>query len=345
MQGSTSKGPKVPLWTKVFVGLGLVTVLFSTATYAGMSYLTSRYDGNIRRADLLGGMGGTGKVEGPMNILVLGSDSRATSIYDPGDTSSSLSHVGGARTDALILVHLNRDLSKAWAVSFPRDLYAPLATKDGDLGPKNKLNAAFAFGGARRVVQTFDLAFDIKVDHVVVVDFGAIRKITDAVGGVDVMVEKTVTDPRTRVTFTQGPNHLDGVKAEAFVRQRYKLAEGDFDRQKRQQQYLHALSQRVASAGVLANPVTLDKLLLTATAALTVDKKMPVKGLAFQLKSLKPEDVGYLTVPHDGTPTIPGVGSVVRAAPEATELYLAINTDTLDQYVLKHGANDASRGR
>jgi hypothetical protein len=84
---------------------------------------------------------------------------------------------------------------------------------------------------------------------------------------------------------------------------------------------------------------------VTIAGALTVDKRMPVQGLAFSLKNLRPSDLVFMTVPVAGFGNEPGAGSVVYPdKAKSAELFTALRNETLDQYILKYGANDVTRG-
>jgi LCP family protein required for cell wall assembly len=269
----------------------------------------------------------------------------------------------GERSDSIILMHVPKSMDRAYVISIPRDTYVPIAKKDGTgVAGKNKINAAFAFGGAQQLVKTVNLMGNIKIDYPVIVDFNAVREITNLVGGVDVIVDQTVIDPYRKLarntkypytlrngerllTFKKGPLHLDGQMAEYYVRQREGLPNGDLDRAKRQQQFLRALMTKAVSGGMVTNPAKFDKLVVTIAGALTVDKRMPVQGLAFSLKSLRPSDLVFMTVPVAGFGNEPGAGSVVYPdKAKSAELFTALRNETLDQYILKYGANDVTRG-
>ena len=341
-----------PLWAKLCLAVGVVLTLLSTGVLGTAYALTARYDHNIKRQNLLGTKDGAApeqvaEAKGPMNILVIGSDSRATEIANSGDRSSTTATVAGQRSDTIMLFHLSPGLDKGYAISIPRDTYVHIPpAKDWD-GGKNKINAAYAFGGAPLLVKVVQQFTGLTVNHVVVVDFAAVRKITDAVSGVDVTVEKTTKDPRSKRTFTAGVNHLDGAAAEDYVRQRYGLPDGDFDRVKRQQQFIHALMSKVVESGALKDPAQLDKLLLAVTSALTVDSTFPVKALAFTLKArgFGPSSVQYITVPIADGRIIPGPGWVAIPDEEKThELFASVKNETTDQYLLANPPNDATRG-
>lgn len=346
----------------VLAVVAAVLAIGSVAAVAGVHALTGRYEGAVKRADLLpaparsGGPTEPPKVRGPMNLLLIGSDSRTRG--EPRD----------GRSDVVILVHIPASTRHAYVISIPRDTYLPIATADGERGAKNKVNAAYAWGGAPRLVQTLDLFGGITVDWPVIVDFAGVRKLTDLVGGVDVVVDRTAvdtyrflppdspypsapcTDPQGRsrrcVVFTAGKVHLDGKLAEYYVRQRRGLPNDDFDRSKRHQQYLRALAQKVADRDLLSDPRGLDRLVRAAAGMLTVDRRMPVQRLAFTLRGLRPKDLTFMTLPIARNRDVPGVGAVmVPDAERCRELFAALRADRLDRYVREHPPNDVSHGR
>jgi LCP family protein required for cell wall assembly len=346
----TRRKPRSPLWAKMCVVLGAIFLLVSGTAYGGFLF-TERYDNNIKRSNLLPATNlsvkaTTAEIKGPLNILVIGSDSRAKEKYDPNDPSLSAAAVGGARSDTIMLVHIGANLDRAYGISFPRDAYVdipPLKGKWG--GGKNKINAAYAIGGAPHLVKTIQGLSGLTVNHVVMVDFSGLRKVTDAVGGVDVYIDKETRDPyRPARVFKKGLNHLDGKAAEAYVRQRMGLKNGDYDRVKRQQQYLHALMQKVTTSGVVANPAKLDALLMAVTDSFTVDQSMRVKDLAFAMRTINPTDVTFMTLPMIGGDKRNGIWYELVDEPGYRELFAAIKAGTLDTYMLQHPPNEVTHG-
>ena len=102
---------------------------------------------------------------------------------------------------------------------FPRDLY--VTSRQG----KDKINAAFAYGGAPLLVQTVQGLVGVPVDHVAIIDFEGFKQMTDAVGGVNVYVEESSAG--SGYTFTKGYQQMGGTEVLAFVRERKELSEGD----------------------------------------------------------------------------------------------------------------------
>jgi LCP family protein required for cell wall assembly len=328
---------RAPRWARWAMIVGLVVVVL-VGGGLGVAYaLVGRYDKQIARQDLLPQasksptIAPTGKVEGPMNILVVG--------VDNSGNSRSYQGVYGTRSDTVMLVHLNKDLTTADAVSLPRDSYVHIPGH-GD----TKINAAFSYGGAPLLIQTVQDLLSITVDHVVVVNFDALRKVTDAVGGVDVVVDKTVKDDRTKYVFKKGVNHLDGRLAEIYVRQRYNLPGSDYDRIKRQQQFIRALADKATSTGVLANPFKLDDLLNAVTSSLTVDKAFPVRDLAFALRGMSLSKATFSTLPMSGSERMGGVDYEIPSQSGMRDLSHALRSDTMPAYLKKHPPNNVQHG-
>ncbi len=357
-------------WPALATALVMVIAL---GAFASVKLLGNRYEDSVKRQDLLGtaGQGGFAeppKVSGPLTFLLIGSDSREGANANPDTPDGNSAAISGQRSDTIMLVHVPKSTDRAYVVSVPRDTYVPIVDKDGTLDREAKINSAFSRGGAPRLVKTLNNFTGGKIDYPIIVDFAAIRTLTDLVGGVDVVVGKTAVDgyrfmpentshpttpceddqggERRCLTFNAGLLHLDGELAEYYVRQRLGLPSGDFDRVKRQQQYLRALMTKITDGGMLTNPLKFDKFVRAAAGALTVDNTMPVQSLAFSLRDLSPSKLAFMTLPIADLTKVPEIGSVmIPDEAQCQELFAALKADTMDQYVLKYPPNDVTRGR
>jgi LCP family protein required for cell wall assembly len=259
-----------------------------------------------------------------MNVLLLGSDSR-----NPDTTATS-------RSDTLMLLHLDTDHKHAYTISIPRDtwVHVPTSADGQNGGTMAKINAAYAWGGAPLAVRTVEEFTGVHVDHVVVIDFAGVQQVVDALGGVDMTVDQTIKSihPPYR-TYAKGPRHFTGAEALDYVRQRYQFADGDFSRDRHQQQLLQALMDKATSTGTLANPVELDGFLRAASKSVTVDKGFDLMSVAMQLRDLRSSDITFMTNPTTGT-AWEGDQSVVRSDTErAKALYQAVADDTVAQWL------------
>lgn len=269
------------------------------------------------------------------NWLLVGSDRRADQGTTGDDAGEALWQFGAQRADTIMLVHLPSDRSRVYLVSFPRDSWVPIR------GHGNaKINAALSFGGPPLLIATMEDLTGVRIDHFAIMDFQGFESMTDALGGVDVRVAQTVTDPARDVVWPAGTHRLDGEQALDFVRQRYNLPGGDFDRVKRQQAFLKALASRVKDRDVLTNPLRLNAFLETATQAVSVDSTVAVsdlRSLAVQLRSVRPDDVVFMTIPVAGTGTEGGQSVVYLDRKQSRPLHRALRKDAVNAYVDRAG--------
>jgi LCP family protein required for cell wall assembly len=323
--------PRRRRWRKVLLVIAL-TLLLVAGLGAGGGYLYLRsLDDNIERVDVFSQIEGErpAATSGALNILMLGSDSR-----DPDNAAVSAENErnptegGDYRADTIILMHIPADRQQGYLISLPRDLWVSIP----DNG-EAKLNAATAFGGIPLMVRTVEGYSGVRINHVMLIDFGGFVEVTDALGGVDMYIEETVTSIHgNRRTFEQGNQHLNGEEALDYIRQR-QFADGDFTRIRNQQQFLRALMDKAASSGTLTNPGKLNAFLQTATKTLTVDEEFSLTSVAWDFRHLRSNNLTFLTSPNAGTGTI-GDQSVVLSDDEAAAaLYGAIQSDQISQWI------------
>lgn len=296
-------------------------VVLFTSGYA------QRLDARVARTDPFSGITGHRPdkvVAGAMNVLLLGSDSR-----DPDSTANS-------RTDTIILMHIQADHKHAYLISIPRDsyVYIPKSPSQPDEGDTySKINAAYAWGGPTLIVETVEKLTNVRIDHVVLIDFAGFQQVTDALGGVDMNIDKTITSihPPHR-TFRQGMNHLNGAEALDYVRQRYQFSDGDISREKHQQEFLKAIMDKAVSNGTIANPARLNAFLQSVTKAVTVDQNLSLFDTIWQFRNLRSSDLTFLTTPFADFATRDGESVVLLDEAKATTLFTAVAKDTMTGY-------------
>lgn len=335
-------GRRRPRWRKVLVWT-LVVLLLLAGLGTGGGYLYLRgLESNMDRVEVFSQLTGDrpAPIAGARTILLLGSDSR-----DPDNAEVSAenernpSSGGPFRADTIMLLHVPRSSEAAYLISLPRDLWVYIPTSpDGSAGnTEAKINAATAFGGVPLAVMTVENYTGLRVDDVMLIDFGGFVEVTDALGGVDMDIEQTITSIHgDRRVFEEGRQHLNGEEALDYIRQRYQFADGDFTRMRNQQQFLKALMDKAASTGTLSNPAKLNAFLQTATETLTVDEEFSLTGVAWDLKHLRSDNLTFLTSPHNGAGNINGESVVLSDDEGAAELYTAIREDRLTQWVDDH---------
>lgn len=266
-------------------------------------------------------------VDGAINMLLVGSDSR--------DPDAPVDQANSWRADTIIMMHIPASQDRAYMVSIPRDLYVAIPEKAsaGCGGNRAKINAAFAFGGLPLAVRTVECFTDVRIDHVVAIDFGGFKEVTDALGGVDLYIERNITSiHKPYRKFKKGKQHLTGAQALDYVRQRKQFPDGDFARMRHQQQFLRALMDKATSTGTLANPVKLNNFLQSVTKALTVDDSLSVVDMALQFRGLRSSNLEFVTSPHNGSQNIDGQSVVVSDRDKALAMYQAIAADKMQQW-------------
>lgn len=267
------------------------------------------------------------------NWLLVGSDTRVLG----GTTGKGNDpwRYGEQRSDTLMLVHLTADRKKAYVVSFPRDSWVRIPGHG-----MQKINAAFSYGGPALLIKTFEGLTGIRIDHYAAIDFAGLEDVIDAVGTIQVTIEESVHDPINQMSWNAGVNTMNGERAMWFVRQRYNLPNGDFDRIRRQQAVLRALAVRASSGGMITNPVKLNRFLEAATKSVSVDDSVSVgllRSLALSMRDMRASDISFMTVPNDGS-AMRGTQSVVLLdAAQAKRLYTAVRQDKVGAYVRTYG--------
>jgi LCP family protein required for cell wall assembly len=313
----------------VLIGIAVFIVLLVVGATGLFFERQSAYNSNIKRIPGALPTNDTNRPaagpKGAENWLLIGSDTRVE-----GEQAGQTSY-GGQRSDTIMLVHLPKDRKSAYLVSIPRDSWVSIPGHG-----KSKINAAFSWGGSPLLIRTIEGLTGVRVDHFAILNFEGMQTMTNALGGVDVRISQTVTDPMHHQTWQAGVNHLDGDRALWFVRQRYGLAGGDFDRIKRQQAFLKALANKSVSRGTLKNPLKLNAFLEALTKSVSVDDTVSVSNLrsiAFGSRGMRAGDIAFMTAPTKGTGRV-GKQSVVFLDPlKDKALFKAIQQDTVADYL------------
>ncbi|KQC39868.1 LCP family protein [Frankia sp. ACN1ag] len=313
-RGAGPGGPPPRRRRGLLAFLSLVSCCVLLVTVGGWAAY-SFINGKVNRIDLGLSDGGSSGV-GVANYLLVGTDSRAGTGGEYGD-------VEGQRSDTTILAHLDKD-GTTTMISFPRDMYVTIPEYTDTNGKrhastKDKFNAAISSGGPPLLVRTIESLTGMQVDHYISMDLQGFKKITDAIGGVEVCIKPSNAPPqrfqddngRWRVStntndpmsgFRGGPGtiQVNGDQALAFVRQRHGLPAGDTDRISRQQQFIGAMFHKIMNGDTLSNPIKAERLVSTAAGALTLDEHTTIadlRGLATRIKGLTNGGIRMQTVP------------------------------------------------
>ena len=327
------------IWA-LLISLSLLAVLV-VAGVAGLLALQHRLDSAIERFDdpfvdlgtdrpTVPAPAETAESTGtPVNILILGSDSRISA----GDPSQW--EYGAQRTDAIMIASISGDRQSVTVMSIPRDSWVPVPGH-GD----NKINAAYSLGGPTLLIKTVENLTSIRIDHMVLADFDSFKHITDELGGVEI----TLTQPLQTYndgTIAAGTHVLTGEQALAYTRQRHGLSGGDFSRIQRQQNWMRAMLSAAVHRGVLTRPVELNNLLTVVAENVSADEGFSIgemRNLAFSLRDMPLKGMQFITAPVLGTGWSPdGRQSIVNLDPDAMdELCQAFAEDRVADYLEDH---------
>lgn len=368
-------GEKRPLWARLLVIVVALLMVGSGAVLVGGKVLIAWATKSITQTNLLGNVGNQARdnaqhvnINGPVNVLLVGIDARPGQTTDPGRSDSIIIMHMPASHNQAYLISIPRDT----LVNIPAD------PKHGYAGGQEKINAAFFYGslhgggmagGMALLATTIKSLYGIGFDAAAVVDFDGFRQVIGVLGGVTMCVDEKTTsihvgfDTRTgkeEVPFTQdadlglqpvpgvkpvvydpGCQHLAAWQALDYTRQRDLLAngDGDYGRQRHQQQLIKALFKQILSAGTLTNPSKVTAVLNTVGKAMTVDTGgISIEDWIFAMRgvtsnsmvTIKTNDGNYDSI------TVPNVGSCEQLTPTSLQLLQSVKTDTVQNFITAH---------
>ena len=171
----------------------------------------------------------------PFSVLLLG--------IDTGDDG----RVEQGRSDTTIVATVNPRDKQTTLVSLARDTYVDIPGQ----GKQDKLNHAYAFGGASLAMDTVENYLNIPINHYVSINMAGLKELVNAVGGIE--VNNNLTFSQDGYDFTIGKISLDGEQALSYSRMRYEDPNGDYGRQERQRKVLEGIVQKVLSLNSVSN--------------------------------------------------------------------------------------------
>ncbi|WP_196771246.1 LCP family protein, partial [Mycobacterium colombiense] len=244
----------------------LLVVLLLTG--AGIIAGAAWFDNKLHREPVLADYADRPAAGRGTNWLIVGSDSRQGLSAEQQQDLATGGDIGNGRTDTILLVHVPGVGAgvPTTMVSIPRDSYVPIPGHG-----KDKINAAFAMGGAQLLARTMEQATGLRVDHYAEVGFGGFAALVDALGGVTVCPKTAFSDPLAGIELPAGCQTLTGRNALGYVRSR-DTPRADLDRMVNQRQFVAALLHRAASPAVWLNPWRWFSVPRAAADALTVDR-------------------------------------------------------------------------
>ncbi len=262
----------------------------------------------------------------PLTFLVLGSDSRENL---PDEWAGDFGDFGGQRADVIMLVRVVPATGRLTILSIPRDLRV---TIDG-YGTQ-KINAAYAFGGARLMVQTVKSTFGIPIHHYSEIDFVGFAGLVDELGGLTIEFDHPARDTKSGLSVEAGAQRLDGRMALAYARSRsyqeqvdgqwVSVVANDIGRTARQQELMLAILGEMRRP---TNLIGVQSLVDQMAGYLTVDPAfvdLDLLSLAVAFRSLGGDDIDTMTLPT-ASQRIDGIWYEIPVEPDASDMIAAFS--------------------
>lgn len=240
--GENGKANKKIKREKIFlIILGIVVVLVlavvgvGTKLYLDLSHSIKETYQTVERA------------EGPRTTPVDLAKQESFSVLLMGIDTGDLGRVDQGRSDTMMVATVSPEDKQTTIVSIPRDTYVEIVGHN----TTDKINHAYAFGGAAMAMDTVQNYLDIPIDHYVSINMKGLKELVDAVGGIE--VNNDITFSQDGYDFIIGKTTLDGDQALAYSRMRYEDPNGDYGRQERQRKIVEGIARKVLSLNGISN--------------------------------------------------------------------------------------------
>lgn len=356
--GASARRRRDPLWAQLFVVFGALLMVASGVVIAGGKYALSRYTapiggGTFIPPDARNDNHGAVHPNQPVNVLMLGIDARPNN----GEP---------IRADSIIILHVPKAHDRAYLVSIPRDLMVEIPPNPPlrRQSTHDRVNAAFPLGskdgrdldaGSQLLSRTITNLVGIKFDAGAIIDFEGFRDVVQALDGIDMCVDQRTEsihvgldkngNPRAKqpgdkpVVYEPGCRHFAPWAALDYVRQRH-LNEGDYARQRHQQQFLKAIFKKALSRGMITDPRKFDAVVRAAGKALKLDTGgVDIGEWLWAMKGIGQSDVVMLKTAGHGTFGNVNDPSTYRGEeldPPGRELFEALRLDRVDEFMVSH---------
>lgn len=296
------KEKKSPRFWLAVVG-GTVAVALLGISAVAISFVSQLSATGIEVYDAEGEKYEPEPINGPVNMLLIGSDTRQ------GQGSTKYGPVGNALADVVILLHLSEDRSNAVAISFPRDLMVEVPScpnpEGGDPFPASdymQLNATMNNGGPACTLMTIQRLTGITIPHLAMIDFKGVIAMSQAVGGVTVCLAEPIQDDYTQLYLDAGEHTLIGEQALQFLRTRHGVGDGsDLSRISNQQVYLTSLMRKLKDRGTLTNPIAMFNLATAALDNMTLSRSLTnigtILGMAQEVSKVDLDKITFVKLP------------------------------------------------
>jgi polyisoprenyl-teichoic acid--peptidoglycan teichoic acid transferase len=340
------------------IGAGALAAVVLIGAFVTVRLVANHIDSTIPQGDLFGSPSPGSDIEGPLDILIVGEDTRSSSGTAP-------------HNDADMILHVSEDLASAYLTSLPRDLLVdiPAFAPSGSRAMHTKLTHAMTFGskvsGGYDTRQGFQLVFQTisgytgidAFDAGVLFSFAGMDTFVDKIGGIDIYVDETTRSIHRQpngqmrplcgacangyggpqAVYQAGMQHLVGWQALDFARQRYGLNGGAYGRERHHRQIVRAVMAQLFKQDLVLNPAKADAILKAVGRGVIFDGRgRPPSEFGYALRNLRPENVTLIGLP--GTSVYSGGGYIGESLNTSIKnsYFEALRNDQLDTWVHDH---------
>lgn len=365
-----------PLWARLTVIFGAVLMMVSGTAIVGARVVIGNATSNIETTNLLGGAAaaagpGGNNIKGAVNLLLVGIDARPKGSSETSVLADTIVvlHIPPSH-DQAYLVSIPRD----WRVQIPA------YPKTGYGGSTEKINSAFSYGyqgqgtelekrarGVDSLAQTVHSLTGIKFNGAAIIDFAGFESVVKTLGGVNMCVDERAEsihlgiDKKGKiyklwykegagiqdlpagakpVVHEKGCRRMSAELALDYARIRKSLSDGDYGRQRHQQQLLKAIAKEATSTGVLTDPLKLNRVVKAAGKAFVLDTQgVPVEDFLFTFRALSANDL-ILVKTNGGKFASETIGGQAyeTLTPETMRMFAAVRDGTLPEFLMANPA-------
>lgn len=298
-------------WQRVlgWIAAGLAVVLVITSLAAYLKF-RSVWD-SITRVSVSGLGPQPPELTRAMNVLVIGSDSRA------GPNQKFGSAITGQRSDTIIVLHIAPGKHGVIVLSIPRDSVVPIlscppeqgsAGQAAQPGQVEQINATFANGGPGCLFKTVEQTTQLHLNHFIELDFTGFEQVINDIGGVSICLPFAINDPQSNLSLAPGRHHVYGREALAYWRARYIGEGSDLQRILRDQYLMVSILQGVEHSHLLTSPSRILPVVTDAARSMTTDTGLSLPtmiGMFDNLRGLPPGSVQFIELPTIAYPPNP----------------------------------------
>ena len=261
----------------------LVIICFLSAALAGAYYASSSLSDKVEEDTKQAEKEGLLTARDKATVMIMGVDERADDV---------------GRSDTLMVATIDPQRKQAALFSLPRDTRVKIKGHGFD-----KINAAYAYGGEKLTRDTVEAFLGVNIDHYIIVNTKSFQRIIDAIGGIDINVEKRMyyedpwdDDGGLLIDLQPGMQHMDGKTAVTYVR--YRDEEGDIGRVRRQQKFMEACMDKVVSPAIITRlPSVISEIMDSVQTDLSLRQMLEFAG---SLKEAKNNGLKTEIVPGRG---------------------------------------------